>query len=182
MISASYLNRLNRFMSWNCHTGKSKRCAVWILIVDAPLQEAFPISSMFIHATEVFVSSLVTWWKIKPVWLPVNVVKANCDFNSPRSSTNWRVMKGVTHQYVEYRQPNKIIEYLIFHKWLLLVCNIHTSLCMLQTKTSHLWKVTYAIILLGWRYYALLLYMYLYVSYSPSNIFFTYYWLDSSGT
>ncbi len=27
------------------------------------------------------------------------------------------------------------------------------SLWMLQTKTSHLWKVSYAIILLGWRYF-----------------------------
>ncbi len=42
---------------------------------------------------------------------------------------------------VIYHQPNKIIAYLTFHKWLLLVCNIHMSLCMLQTKTSHLWKV-----------------------------------------
>ncbi len=52
---------------------------------------------------------------------------------------------------VTIRQPNKIIAYLTFHKWLVLVCNIHMSLWMLQTKTSHLWIVSYAIILLGWQ-------------------------------
>ena len=49
------------------------------------------------------------------------------------------------------RQSNKIIALLTFPKWLVLVCAIHISLCMLQTETSHLWKVRYAIILLGWR-------------------------------
>ncbi len=42
--------------------------------------------------------------------------------------------------------------YLTFPKWLVLVCNIHNDIWMLQTKTSHLGKVRYAIILLGWRY------------------------------
>ncbi len=31
-------------------------------------------------------------------------------------------------------------------------CTIHMSSWMLQTKTSHLWKARYAIILIGWRY------------------------------
>ncbi len=51
-----------------------------------------------------------------------------------------------------YRQPNKVIVQLTFPKWLVLVCTIHMLLWMLQTETSHLWKVRYAIILLGWRY------------------------------
>ncbi len=51
-----------------------------------------------------------------------------------------------------YRQPNKIMAYLTFHKWLVSVCNIHNNIWMEQTKTSHLGKVSYAIILLGWRY------------------------------
>ncbi len=44
--------------------------------------------------------------------------------------------------------------YLTFHKWLVSVCTIHIHmlLWMLQTETSHLWKVRYAIILLGWWY------------------------------
>ncbi len=51
-----------------------------------------------------------------------------------------------------YHQPNKIMAYLTFHKWLVLICNIHNDMWMLQTKTSHLGKVSYAIILLVWRY------------------------------
>ncbi len=51
-----------------------------------------------------------------------------------------------------YHQPNKIMAYLTFHKWLVSVCNIHNNIWMVQTKTSHLGKVSYAIILLGWRY------------------------------
>ena len=54
---------------------------------------------------------------------------------------------------VTYRQPNKIIALLTFQQWLVLVCNIHNDIWMLQTKSSHLWKVRYAIILLGWRYF-----------------------------
>ncbi len=42
--------------------------------------------------------------------------------------------------------------YLTFHKWLVYVYNIHNDIWMVQTKTSHLGKVSYAIILLGWRY------------------------------
>ncbi len=53
--------------------------------------------------------------------------------------------------HLAYHQPNKIMAYLTFHKWLVLVCNIYMSLWMLQTKTSQLWKVSYAIILLGWQ-------------------------------
>ncbi len=43
--------------------------------------------------------------------------------------------------------------YLTF-KWLVSVCNIQNDIWMVQTKTSHLGKgkVSYAIILLGWRY------------------------------
>ncbi len=44
------------------------------------------------------------------------------------------------------------MEYLTFHKWLVLVCNIHYDILMVQTKTSHLGKESYAIILLGWQY------------------------------
>ncbi len=51
-----------------------------------------------------------------------------------------------------YRQPNKIMAYLTFHKWLVSVCNMHNYIWMVQSKTSHLGKVSYAIILLGWRY------------------------------
>ena len=46
----------------------------------------------------------------------------------------------------------KIMAYITFHKWLVLVCNIHMPLWMLQSKTSHLWKVSYPIILLGWQH------------------------------
>ena len=53
---------------------------------------------------------------------------------------------------VIYLQPNKIMAYLTFHKWLVLVCNIHNDTSMAQTKTSHKGKVSYAIILLGWQY------------------------------
>ncbi len=50
--------------------------------------------------------------------------------------------------------------YLTFHKWLVSVCNSHNDIWMVQTKTSHWWKVRFsdtllfyqAIILLGWRY------------------------------
>ncbi len=45
--------------------------------------------------------------------------------------------------------------YLTFHKWLVLVFNIHNDIWMVQTKTSHLGKVSYVIILLGWRYRSL---------------------------
>ncbi len=55
-------------------------------------------------------------------------------------------------QKLEYRQPNKIMAYLTFHMWLVSVCNIHNNIWMVQTKTSHLGKVSYSIILLGWRY------------------------------
>ena len=63
--------------------------------------------------------------------------------------------------YIEpLRQHNKIIAYqLTFHKWFL-VFNMHNGIWMLPTKSSHLWKVRYAIILLGWRlviFYSLLL-------------------------
>ncbi len=51
-----------------------------------------------------------------------------------------------------YLQPNKIIAYLTFHKWLVSICNIHNDIWLVQTKTSHWGKVSYAIILLGWRY------------------------------
>ncbi len=54
------------------------------------------------------------------------------------------------YSFILYRQPNKIRAYLTFHKWLVSVCNMHNDIWMLQTKTSHLWKVSYAIILLGW--------------------------------
>ncbi len=37
-----------------------------------------------------------------------------------------------------YRQRNKIRASLTFPKWLVLVCNIHMSLWMVQSKTSHL--------------------------------------------
>ncbi len=60
--------------------------------------------------------------------------------------------KRIFLKYI-YRQPNKIMVYLTFHKWLVSVCNMHNDIWMLQTKTSHLGKVSYAIILLGWRYY-----------------------------
>ncbi len=53
-----------------------------------------------------------------------------------------------------YCQPNKIMAYLTFHKWLVSVCNIHNDIWMVQTKTSHVGEVSYAIILLGWRYTA----------------------------
>ncbi len=43
--------------------------------------------------------------------------------------------------------------YLTFHKWLVSVCNIHNAILMVKTKTRHLGKVSYAIILLGWRYF-----------------------------
>ena len=36
-------------------------------------------------------------------------------------------------------------------RYLVSFCNIHNDI-MVQTKTSHLGKVRYAIILLGWRY------------------------------
>ncbi len=36
-----------------------------------------------------------------------------------------------------YRQRNKIMAYLTFHKWLVSVCNIHNDIWILQTKTSH---------------------------------------------
>ncbi len=52
---------------------------------------------------------------------------------------------------VIYRQPNKIMAYLTFHQWLVSVCNIHNDIWMVQTKTSHLGKVSYTVILLGWR-------------------------------
>ena len=45
-----------------------------------------------------------------------------------------------------------IMAYLTFRKWLVSACNIHSDIWMVQTKTSHLGKVSYAIILLGWRY------------------------------
>ncbi len=44
------------------------------------------------------------------------------------------------------------ISYFTFHKWLVSVCNIHNDIWMAQTKTSHLGKVSFAIILLGWWY------------------------------
>ncbi len=54
------------------------------------------------------------------------------------------------YNWIQNRQPNKIMAYLTFHKWLVSVCNIHNDIWMEQTKTSHLGKVSYAI-LLGWR-------------------------------
>ena len=42
--------------------------------------------------------------------------------------------------------------YLTFQKWLVSVCNIHNDIRMEQTKNSRLGKVSYAIILLRWRY------------------------------
>ncbi len=39
-----------------------------------------------------------------------------------------------------WRPPNKTIAYLTFHKWLLLVCNIHMSLCMLHNQNQSLVK------------------------------------------
>ena len=48
-------------------------------------------------------------------------------------------------QEIQYRQPNKIMAYLTFHKWLVLVCNIHNDIWILQIKAGHLWKVSYAI-------------------------------------
>ncbi len=45
--------------------------------------------------------------------------------------------------------------YLTFHKWLVSVCNSHNDIWMVQTKTSHLGKVSSAVILLGWRYITL---------------------------
>ncbi len=41
--------------------------------------------------------------------------------------------------------------YLTFHKWLVSVCNIHNNIWMVHAKTSHLGKVSYAIILSGWH-------------------------------
>ncbi len=52
-------------------------------------------------------------------------------------------MKAKNHQ------SDKIMAYLTFHKWLVLVYNIQNDIWMLQTKTSHLWKMSYAIILLA---------------------------------
>ena len=46
-----------------------------------------------------------------------------------------------------------IMAYLTFPKWLVSVCNIHNDIWMIQTKTSHLGKVSYAIILLDWWCY-----------------------------
>ncbi len=47
---------------------------------------------------------------------------------------------------LEYRQPNKIMVYLTFHKWLVSVCNIHNNIWMVKTKTSYLGKVSYTIL------------------------------------
>ncbi len=44
---------------------------------------------------------------------------------------------------ITYRQANKIMAYLTFHKWLGSVCNIYNYIWMVQTKTSHLGKVSY---------------------------------------
>ncbi len=61
-------------------------------------------------------------------------------------------MWSIVTSKLTYRQTNKIMAYLTFHKWLVSVWNIHNGIWMVQTKTSHLGKVSYAIILLGWRY------------------------------
>ncbi len=54
------------------------------------------------------------------------------------------------HSIVIYRQANQIMGYLSFHKWQVSVCNVHDDIWMVQTKTSHLGKVSDTIILLGW--------------------------------
>ncbi len=69
----------------------------------------------------------------------------------PQSSTWWMSMASAFLPFV-HRQPNKIMAHLNFHKWLVSVCNIHNDIWMVQTKTSHLGNVSYAIISLGWRH------------------------------
>ena len=63
----------------------------------------------------------------------------------------WTECTNENKKKLSNRQPNKIMAYLTFHKWLVSVCNIHNDMWMVQTKTSHFGKVSYAIILLGWR-------------------------------
>ena len=68
---------------------------------------------------------------------------------------SWKIcgaIKCIALYNISLRQPNKIMANLTFHKWLVSVCNIHNDLWMVQTKTTRLGKVSYAIILLGRQY------------------------------
>ncbi len=42
--------------------------------------------------------------------------------------------------YNVYRQPNKTMAYLTFHKWLVLVCNIHNDIWILLNQNQSLMK------------------------------------------
>ena len=75
-----------------------------------------------------------------------------CDVTGSRFSISDKTLQRACFAMIRYHQPDKIIAQLTFPKWLVLVCTIHMSLWMLQTETSHLWKVSCAIISLGWRY------------------------------
>ncbi len=78
-------------------------------------------------------------------WLLQGNSRATC-------RSRWNYFYSTSAITVQYRQPNKIMAYLTFHKWLVSVCNIHNDIWMVQTKTNHLGKVSYAIILFGWWY------------------------------
>ncbi len=75
--------------------------------------------------------------------------------NGINSVTEWGVILWLHHVLSQCLlvscQPNKIMAELTFHKWLVLVYKVHNDIWMLQTKTTHLWKVSYAIIFLGWQ-------------------------------
>ncbi len=73
--------------------------------------------------------------------------------NSKKSILNSWSNWSISMCWVTYCQPNKIrCISLITSDWFRFVPFIMTY-WMVQTKTSHLGKVSYAIIILGWQYY-----------------------------
>ncbi len=106
--------------------------------------------------------------------LAVSHVTWSCHFAINRMCVH-HVLGSIQHvqcrQYT-YRQPlkNNSVSHFPQVTWFWFV-TFNKSFWMLQTKTSHLWKVTYAIILLGWRYAAHLVLC--------SNLSFTIVWFWS---
>ncbi len=85
--------------------------------------------------------------------LRANIKHSNTSTKPQISSQSTPIVKGC-RTYVWYRQPNKIMAYLTFHKWLASVCNIHNDIMNGTNQNQSLGKseLHYAIILLGWRY------------------------------
>ncbi len=86
--------------------------------------------------TETHTSIYQISWKYTPKGRHIHIYQYNKYPPSHVLHCEYGNQKQACFAAIPYRQLNKIMAYLTFHKWLILDCNIHMSLWMLQTKTS----------------------------------------------